>query len=76
MTEEKTMSLPINRLIWYTACVAQMEGSEVIISEDQNDFQSTKEELIAWEKEQAEKLRLSMVNGRIPKKKIITATNP
>lgn len=75
MTEKEAFNMPIGRLCWYAASISALEGADVRVSEEEENTLSEMNKLIEWEKEQAEKLRLSMVNGKIPKKRIITASN-
>lgn len=71
MSEKEAMNSPLAKLSWYVATVALMEGADVrLLSDDEVKAAVESERLKKFEKEQAEKLRLAMVNGKIPTKKI------
>lgn len=70
MTEKQVMEMPIGRLAWYSAAITALEGADVRINPEEENLASEVGMLLEWEKNQAEKLRLAMVNGKIPKKRI------
>jgi hypothetical protein len=72
ITEKDAMNMPIAKLTWYGAAVAMMAGADIRIGPDESQSEKDAEVLRDWEKAQAEKLRLAMVNGKIPKRKIVT----
>lgn len=69
MKEDEVLDAPIGKLTWYAAAAALIAGADVRLN-DVDEPETEKEILEKWEKEQAEVLRLAMVNGKIPKKKI------
>ena len=71
MSEKEAMDAPIAKMAWYVAVVAAMEGADIrMMSDDEVKASLEKERLKKFEEEQAEKLRLAMVNGKIPTRKI------
>lgn len=71
MSPEKTWNLPISMIGWYSAALALIEGAEVSLNPDeQEEVSNDSQSLAEWEQAQAEKIRLAMVNGKIPKRKI------
>ena len=70
MPLEKSLNMPICLVGWFSLALAAIEGADVSLDGEQEEVQADMENLKKWEKEQAEKVRLAMVNGKIPKKKI------
>lgn len=74
LSEKDAMNLSIGKIGWYSAAISALDGSDVRLTQEEEDASSEMLKLIEWEKEQAEKLRLAMVNGKIPKKRIKLAS--
>lgn len=76
MSEDEALSMGIGKMSWYAATIAMMEGADVrvISTEEEESAMDDLEALARWEREQAEKLRLAMVNGKIPKRTIKLAS--
>lgn len=72
LSEKEAMNMPIARLIWYGASVAMMEGADIRINPDESQAEKDANLLREWEKSEAQRLRLAMVNGKVPKRKIRT----
>ena len=71
MSENEAMNAPLAKMSWYIAAIASAEGADVrMMSDDEVKVSLEKEKLKKFEAEQAEKLRLAMVNGKIPTRKI------
>lgn len=70
LSEKEAMDSSIGKMTWYAAVIAIIEGADVRLMPESEDPQSEADDLREWEREQAEKLRLAMVNGKIPKRKI------
>jgi hypothetical protein len=70
MSEDEVLNSPIGKLTWYAAATAALDGADVRMETDEEAAKDQIEELKRWEREQAEKLRLAMVNGKIPTRKI------
>jgi len=73
ISEDKVMNLSISKLSWYGVSISAMEGADIrIISEEEEEAsKSLLEKLSEFEMKQAQKLRTSMINGKIKKRKII-----
>lgn len=74
ISPNETWNLPISMVAWYASAIALIEGADVSIGPDKEEAQENQKTLAEWEQEQAEKLRLAMVNGKIPRKKIKLST--
>lgn len=71
MSEKDVFDAPFAKLSWYVAGIAALEGADIrIMSDDEVKAAVETERLKAFEKEQAQKLRLAMDNGKIKRLKI------
>lgn len=76
MTLDEVWDMPISLIGWYSAALAAVDGASVkVVPNEVSDTikenaESLQKELYEWELKKAEELRLAMVNGVIPKKKI------
>lgn len=71
--EKEVMNMSFCKLSWYGYAAAVIEGGEVRLQTKEEELKATTEaeELNEYIKEQAEKLKIAMVNGKIKKRKII-----
>ncbi len=68
LTEEDVWTMPIGKVSWYATAVAVMEGADVetISTADEMKFDSEKEELVRFQKEQLAKIKNEMANRKPP----------
>ena len=73
ISEKEVMNMSFCKLSWYGYAAAIIEGGEVRLQTKEEELKATTEaeELYEYIKEQAEKLKIAMVNGKIKKRKII-----
>ena len=71
MKEDDVLNAPLRKLGWYVAAIATMEGADVrILETDESKLLLEKEELIQYEKQEVERVKKAMANGKIEKRKI------
>lgn len=71
MSEKEALELPIGKAICYSVAYAALEGSDIVMVPDEGDeSQEIKKEIMKHQEEMAERMRLAMNNGVVPKKTI------
>ena len=66
--EEEVWTMPIGKVSWYATAVGVLEGVDIqtISTEDEEKFDSEREELERFSKEQLAKVKAQMANGKPP----------
>jgi hypothetical protein len=72
LSEKEALEIPIGRASCYASGIAALEGGEVIMVPEDESAEFVQEELANHEKAMAERMRLAMVNGKVPNRKIKT----
>ena len=72
MTEQEVMTMPLGKAMWYSVAVATIEGAKlkVVTTEEEENVEADRQRLAEIQKMAEEEVRLAMVNGKIPKRKI------
>lgn len=72
MPERDALRMSIGKLSWYAITIAVCEGAKIriISTAEEEAAKDDRQRLIEWERAMAERLRLAMLNGKIPTKTI------
>lgn len=72
LTEREVLTMPYGRAVWYSIVVARMEGADIktLSTDIEENAESDKAGMEKHLQKVKEQLRLAMVNGQIPNKKI------
>lgn len=72
LTEREIMTMPYGRAVWYSIAVARIDGAEIktVSTDIEDNAERDKKGLEEHLRKVKEQMRLAMVNGRMPNKKI------
>lgn len=78
LSEKDIMTMPLGRAMWYSVAIATIDGAKlkVVSTEEEENAESDRQRLRAIQKAAEEELRLAMVNGQIPKRRINNKPSP
>lgn len=72
LTEREILTMPVGKAVWYSTVVASIEGADIKTVSTEMEEKSPEQinEARRLAEEMKEKMRLAMVNGRMPKSRI------